>query len=59
MSYYCRLVPDKDGIVGKGINFNRLRRVTGYLTSDLSRFNDGKRAEVADRVKHMRLTTPA
>lgn len=30
----------------------RLRRVTGYLTSTLDRWNDGKRAEERDRVKH-------
>lgn len=30
----------------------RLRRVTGYLTTDYSKFNKGKIAEVIDRVKH-------
>lgn len=30
----------------------RLRRVTGYLTSDYRRFNQGKIAECLDRVKH-------
>lgn len=33
-------------------NFNRIRRITGYLVGDLSRFNDAKGAEVRDRVKH-------
>ena len=28
------------------------RRITGYLVGTLDRFNDGKRAEEADRVKH-------
>ena len=32
--------------------FNRLRRITGYLVGDLSRWNDGKFAEQKDRVKH-------
>lgn len=32
--------------------FERIRRITGYLVGTLDRFNDGKRAEVADRVKH-------
>lgn len=32
--------------------FNRLRRITGYLVGSLERFNNGKRAEVRDRVKH-------
>ena len=37
---------------GKGIKFERIRRVTGYLSGDVSRFNNGKRAEEKDRVKH-------
>lgn len=37
---------------GKGVGFERIRRITGYLVGDLSRFNDGKYAEQADRVKH-------
>lgn len=32
--------------------FDRIRRITGYLVGTLDRFNDGKRAEEADRVKH-------
>lgn len=32
--------------------FVRIRRITGYLVGDLNRFNNAKRAEVADRVKH-------
>lgn len=38
--------------VGKNITFKRIRRITGYLVGDLSRFNDGKLAEVRDRVIH-------
>ena len=33
--------------------FDRIRRITGYLVGTLDRFNNGKRAEVNDRVKHM------
>ena len=33
-------------------DFERIRRITGYLVGDLGRFNDAKRAEVEDRVKH-------
>ncbi len=33
-------------------NFERIRRITGYLVGTLDRFNDGKRAEEAARVKH-------
>lgn len=32
--------------------FVRLRRITGYLTTTLDRWNDAKRAEERDRVKH-------
>ena len=42
----------KDGKVGEGIKFDRIRRITGYLVGTLDRFNDGKAAEVKDRVKH-------
>ena len=34
------------------VPFSRIRRVTGYLVGTLDRWNDGKRAEEADRVKH-------
>ena len=37
---------------GTGIGFERIRRITGYLVGTLDRFNDAKRAEVNDRVKH-------
>lgn len=39
--------------VGKGVPFERIRRITGYLVGDLNRFNNAKYAEVKDRVKHM------
>ncbi len=32
--------------------FERIRRITGYLVGTLDRFNNAKRAEVKDRVKH-------
>ena len=34
------------------VRFERIRRITGYLVGTLDRFNDAKRAEEADRVKH-------
>ncbi len=34
------------------IKFERIRRITGYLVGTLDRFNDAKRAEERDRVKH-------
>ena len=33
-----------------------LRRITGYLSADYRNFNDGKQAEVKDRVKHTAYT---
>ena len=39
-------------LIGEGQDFERIRRITGYLVGDLGRFNDAKRAEVLDRVKH-------
>jgi len=32
--------------------FERIRRITGYLVGDMSRWNNAKRAEEGDRVKH-------
>lgn len=38
--------------VGEGVEFERIRRITGYLVGTVDRFNDAKRAEESDRVKH-------
>lgn len=38
---------------GKGVSFERIRRITGYLVGTLDRFNDAKRAEVEHRAKHL------
>ena len=35
------------------IKFERIRRITGYLVGTLDRFNDAKKAEERDRVKHL------
>lgn len=35
-----------------GPNFERIRRITGYLVGTLDSFNNGKKAEEKDRVKH-------
>ena len=37
---------------GEGVGFERIRRITGYLVGTIDRFNNAKRAEVNDRVKH-------
>ena len=39
-------------VVVEGVNFERIRRITGYLVGTTDRFNDAKRAEEHDRVKH-------
>lgn len=44
---------DANGMVGSGVRFERIRRITGYLVGGLDRFNDGKAAEERDRVKHV------
>lgn len=36
--------------------FERIRRITGYLVGTLDRFNNAKRAEVNDRVKHLNVS---
>ncbi len=47
-----KVVKNVNGQVGEGVGFERIRRITGYLVGTLDRFNNGKRAEVQDRVKH-------
>lgn len=42
----------KCGRTEDDIPFERIRRITGYLVGTLDRFNNGKRAEERDRVKH-------
>lgn len=34
------------------VPFQRIRRITGYLVGDVSRWNNAKTSELADRVKH-------
>lgn len=38
--------------VAQGEPFERIRRITGYLVGTLDNFNNAKRAEEHDRVKH-------
>ena len=38
--------------MGKGIKFERIRRITGYLVGALDKWNNAKKAEEKDRVKH-------
>lgn len=41
------------GRIEGDIKFDRIRRITGYLVGTLDRFNDAKKAEERDRVKHL------
>ena len=40
----------------ESVGFERIRRITGYLVGTVDRFNNAKRAEVEDRVKHSVMT---
>lgn len=40
-------------IIGEGVKFERIRRITGYLVGTVDRFNNAKKAELQDRVKHV------
>lgn len=49
--------PDDEGYINltystSKVPFQRMRRITGYLVGSLDRWNDAKRAEEKDRVKH-------
>ena len=39
-------------VIGEGVGFERIRRITGYLVGTMDKWNDAKRAEERDRVKH-------
>ena len=41
-----------DKRLGNGVPFERIRRITGYLVGTLDRWNNAKKAEEKDRVKH-------
>jgi len=55
---YTGIIGDKCPLCGRpenehgGVGFERIRRITGYLVGTLDRFNNAKRNEVIDRVKH-------
>ena len=41
-----------DKKLGEGVGFERIRRITGYLVGTMDKWNDAKKAEERDRVKH-------
>ena len=52
MRYKIKTYPDGRKTVGASVKFDRIRRITGYLVGTTDRFNNAKRAEERDRVKH-------
>lgn len=46
------VLENKAAKMGEGISFERIRRITGYLVGTMDKWNDAKRAEERDRVKH-------
>lgn len=45
-------IQNGEPVIGSGVGFERIRRITGYLVGTVDRFNNAKRAEEHDRVKH-------
>lgn len=43
---------EEEIMIGEGVGFERIRRITGYLVGTMDRWNNAKKAEEADRVKH-------
>ena len=43
---------DKSTLIGVGQDFERIRRITGYLVGDMGLWNSATRAEEEDRLKH-------
>jgi len=43
---------NKEAKMGQGIGFERIRRITGYLVGTMDKWNDAKKSEERDRVKH-------
>lgn len=39
-------------IMGENVGFERIRRITGYLVGTMDKWNDAKKSEEKDRVKH-------
>ena len=42
----------RQSVLGKDVGFERIRRITGYLVGTMDKWNDAKKAEERDRVKH-------
>ncbi len=46
------MAKQQHGMVGQDVGFERIRRITGYLVGTIDNFNNAKRSEEGDRVKH-------
>ena len=42
----------RQSVVSNHVEFERIRRITGYLVGTMDKWNDAKKAEERDRVKH-------
>ena len=42
----------RQSVVGNHVEFERIRRLSGYLVGPMDKWNDAKKAEERDRVKH-------
>ncbi len=49
----AKTIAERTERMGKGVRFERIRRITGYLVGTMEQWNNAKRAEEHDRVKHM------
>ncbi len=47
-----RVETSKETRHGKDVGFERIRRITGYLVGTMDKWNDAKKAEESERVKH-------
>lgn len=43
---------DTNKQAGQNVGFERIRRITGYLVGTMDKWNDAKKAEEQERVKH-------
>ena len=49
----------QEQLIGEGVGFERIRRITGYLVGTLDRFNNAKRAEEKARAEAARINAAA
>ena len=47
-----KTVKDSTVLIGEGRDSERIRRITGYLVGTTDRWNNAKRTEERDRLKH-------